>query len=71
MKILVLADQRSKALYDYYEPAKLEGVELVISCGDLDPGYLSFFATLCHAPLLYVRGNHGCTRISRRRGVSA
>ena len=58
MKILVLADQRSKALYDYYEPAKLEGVELVISCGDLDPGYLSFFATLCHAPLLYVRGNH-------------
>ncbi len=58
MKILVLADQRSKALYDYYEPEKLKGVELIISCGDLDPGYLSFFATLCHAPLLYVRGNH-------------
>lgn len=58
MKILVLADQKSKALYDYYEPEKLEGVELMISCGDLDPGYLSFFATVCHAPLLYVRGNH-------------
>lgn len=58
MKILVLADQKSKALYDYYEPEKLEGVELIISCGDLDPGYLSFFATVCHAPLLYVRGNH-------------
>ena len=58
MKILVLADQRSKSLYEYYEPEKLEGVELIISCGDLDPGYLSFFATVCHAPLIYVRGNH-------------
>ena len=46
MKILVLADQKSKTLYDYYEPDKLKGVELVISCGDLEPGYLDFFATL-------------------------
>lgn len=58
MKILVLADQEAKALYDYYEPEKLEGVDLIISCGDLEPGYLSFFATLSHAPVLYVRGNH-------------
>ena len=58
MKILVLADQRSKALYDYYEPQKLEGIDLILSCGDLEPHYLSFFATLCHAPVLYVRGNH-------------
>lgn len=61
MKILVLADQKSKTLYDYYEPEKLKGVELVISCGDLEPGYLDFFATLCHAPVLYVRGNHDDT----------
>ena len=58
MKILVLADHKSKSLYDYYEPQKLEGVDLIISCGDLEPNYLSFFATLCHAPVLYVRGNH-------------
>ena len=58
MKILVLADHKSKALYDYYEPQKLEGVDLILSCGDLEPNYLSFFATLCHAPVLYVRGNH-------------
>lgn len=44
MKILVLADQRSKALYDYYEPQKLEGIDLILSCGDLEPHYLSF----CH-----------------------
>lgn len=58
MKILVLADEESKSLYDYYGPEKLEGVGLILSCGDLDPGYLSFFATMCHAPVLYVKGNH-------------
>lgn len=58
MKILVLADQKSKYLYDFYEPDKLKGIDLIISCGDLSPAYLSFFVTLCNVPLLYVRGNH-------------
>lgn len=58
MKILVLADQKSKYLYDFYEPDKLKDVDLIISCGDLSPNYLSFFVTLCNVPLLYVRGNH-------------
>ena len=58
MKILVLADQKSKYLYDFYEPDKLKDVDLIISCGDLSPVYLSFFVTLCNVPLLYVRGNH-------------
>lgn len=58
MKILVLADQKSKYLYDFYEPGKLEDIDLIISCGDLSPTYLSFFVTLCNVPLLYVRGNH-------------
>lgn len=60
MKILVLADQKSKYLYDYYEPEKLRDIDLIISCGDLAPSYLSFFVTLCNVPLLYVRGNHDC-----------
>ncbi len=58
MKILVLADQKSKYLYDFYEPNKLKDIDLIISCGDLSPVYLSFFVTLCNVPLLYVRGNH-------------
>lgn len=60
MKILVLADSESKSLYEYYEPEKLKDIDLIISCGDLRPGYLSFFATFSHAPLLYVHGNHDC-----------
>ena len=52
MKILVLADQKSKYLYDFYEPDKLKDIDLIISCGDLSPSYLSFFVTLCNVPLL-------------------
>lgn len=58
MKILTLADQESRSLWDYFEKAKLEGVDLIISCGDLAPQYLSFLATFTHAPVLYVHGNH-------------
>ena len=58
MNILVLADQKSKYLYDFYEPDKLKDIDLIISCGDLPANYLSFFVTLCNVPLLYVKGNH-------------
>jgi len=58
MKILVLADAESKYLWDYFDKKKLEGIDLIISCGDLAPQYLSFLATFTHAPVLYVYGNH-------------
>ncbi len=61
MKILVLADVESKSLWDYFDKSKLEGIDLIISCGDLSPHYLSFLATFTKAPVLYVHGNHdGC-----------
>lgn len=58
MKILVLADEESKYLWDYFDKSKIEGIDLIISCGDLAPQYLSFLATFTHAPVLYVHGNH-------------
>lgn len=58
MKILVLADHESKSLYDFYEPEKLRGIDLILSCGDLRANYLSFFATFSCAPVLYIKGNH-------------
>ena len=58
MNILVLADHEAKSIYDYYEPGKLRGIDLIISCGDLSAAYLAFFATMCHAPVLYIKGNH-------------
>ena len=58
MRILAIADEESKYLWDYYEKSKLEGIDLIISCGDLNPHYLSFLVTLSSVPVLYVHGNH-------------
>ena len=58
MKILALADEESKALWDYFDQSRLEGIDLIISCGDLNPHYLSFLATFTKAPVIYVHGNH-------------
>ena len=58
VKILVIADIESRSLWDFYDPSKLEGVDLIISCGDLNPRYLEFLVTLSGCPLLYVHGNH-------------
>lgn len=58
MRILALADKESKALWDYFDKSMLEGIDLIISCGDLDPRYLSFLVSLYNGPVLYVHGNH-------------
>ncbi len=58
MKILAIADEESKALWDYFDRKKFKGIDLIISCGDLDPDYLSFLTTLTSIPVLYVHGNH-------------
>lgn len=58
MKILILADVESKYLWDYFEKEKLDGIDLILSCGDLKPQYLSFLASFSKVPILYVRGNH-------------
>lgn len=58
LKILLISDEPSPALWDYFETSRLEGVSLIISCGDLPPQYLSFLATFFRGPVLYVYGNH-------------
>jgi len=58
MRILVLADQADKTLWDYLDRRKLENIDLVLSCGDLPADYLSFLTCFTRAPILYVHGNH-------------
>lgn len=58
MKLLVLSDKESNYLWDSENPKRLEDIDLILSCGDLRPEYLSFIATFTHAPVLYVHGNH-------------
>lgn len=64
MKILAVSDEECLALWDYYTPGRLDGIDLIISCGDLKASYLSFLVTMAKCPVLYVPGNHD-TRYDR------
>ena len=52
MKILLLADQADPTLWEHLNRKKLEGVELILSCGDLPAEYLSFLTCFTNAPIL-------------------
>ena len=59
MRILVVSDEESPALWDYYVPGRLDEYDLILSCGDLKASYLTFLVTMSRqARLFYVHGNH-------------
>lgn len=58
MRILIVGDTECPALWDFFTPEKIKGVDLILSCGDVKPDYLSFLVTMVGVPLLYVHGNH-------------
>lgn len=58
MKILTISDEESAYLWDYYQPGRLAGIDIILSAGDLKASYLSFLVTMANRPLLYVHGNH-------------
>lgn len=58
MKILLIADEEERGLWDYYVPGKLKGYDMILAAGDLKASYLSFLVTMANRPLLYVPGNH-------------
>jgi len=58
MKLLLVADEEDKYLWDFYQPGRLKGIDMILSAGDLKAEYLSFLVTMANRPLLYVHGNH-------------
>ena len=58
MKILAISDIPSKALWDYDTRSRLEGIDLILSCGDLPKKYLEYLTNFTTVPILYVHGNH-------------
>ncbi|MBO4411456.1 MAG: metallophosphoesterase family protein [Lachnospiraceae bacterium] len=58
MKILVVSDHESRKIWDFFEPGMLNQYDLILSCGDLSPRYLTFLRTMSRAEVLYVCGNH-------------
>ena len=77
MKILCISDRVEPMLYGPNLTAYAEGVEAVISCGDLPFDYLEYIVTFLGTPVYYVLGNHdpapdsperpgGCTPLDGR-----
>jgi Icc-related predicted phosphoesterase len=77
MKVLTISDIVVPELSDRIDSRQFDGVDLVLSCGDLPPEYLTSIREQLDAPLFYVRGNHdiryksappiGCVNIHQRR----
>lgn len=61
MRILLLSDEPNMRLWDRLDRTLLEGIDLVLSCGDLPSSYLSFLTCFTSAPILYIHGNHDAT----------
>ena len=58
MRILFISDEESQSYWDFFRKEAFEGIDLIVSCGDLEADYLSFLTTMTSIPVLYVRGNH-------------
>ena len=58
MKLLLISDREEPYLWDYYQPGRLAGYDLILSAGDLKHSYLRFLVTMANKPLLYVHGNN-------------
>ena len=58
MKILSVSDVVKPGLLQHSNSDSFADVDLILSCGDLPPEYLSRLVNSFKAPLYYVRGNH-------------
>ena len=58
MKLLSVSDYVVSTLNDNFDAERFPNIDLILSCGDLPPEYLSYLFSSFNAPLYYVRGNH-------------
>lgn len=58
MRILAISDEPSPRLWGELARDALQGVDLILSAGDLPGRYLSFLTCFTTAPIVYVHGNH-------------
>ena len=65
MNLLLISDHEESALWDYYRPDRLDGIDMILSAGDLKATYLEFLVTMANRPLVYVPGNHDTMYLSK------
>jgi len=65
MRIIAVSDRVEPVLSSESDPGRFSGIDLILSCGDLPPEYLSALADSLHAPCFYVKGNHDIRYVSK------
>jgi Icc-related predicted phosphoesterase len=68
VRILAVADVEERALGEHFDPERWRGVDLILSCGDLDSDYLDYLVSRLNVPCFYVRGNHDLAYAERPPG---
>lgn len=68
LKILAVADAPDRALSDHFNPERWRGIDVIMSCGDLEPEYLDYLVSRLNVPCFYVRGNHDAVYAERPPG---
>lgn len=68
MNILLVADQESRYIWDYYTPERFKDVDIILSAGDLKASYVEFLTTVMKKQLYYVYGNHDTKYLDARPG---
>lgn len=76
MRILTVSDKEVADFEAAFDRRRIGSIDLVLSCGDLPPEYLSALANRFSVPLYYVCGNHdirmvdttptGCTNLNAK-----
>ena len=58
MKVLAIADEESRYLWDFFQPEKLKDIDLILSCGDLKAQYLDFLEPYLEQTFFVLRYYH-------------
>ena len=61
MRILCIADEENRGLWDHFDKGKLKDIDLILSAGDLHSDYLQFLVTMGNGHLFFM-----CTEIMTR-----
>jgi hypothetical protein len=58
LRILAVSDEPQSELWGGIDRERFGRLDLLVSCGDLPPGYVSYLEGTLRVPLAYVIGNH-------------
>lgn len=68
-RLLAVSDEADRTLWHHLDRTALEPLDLLVSCGDLPPDYLSYLEGSLRVPFVYVKGNHDLNEAWRQQAA--